>query len=277
MELLNKLQESGLTKREAQIYLALLQKKEFAASEIASIVTIGRTKIYEIIPNLVAKGLCSEIQKDGKKIYCSVEPKIALKNLLAFFQREYDEVLTKKEKLINELEVNLGQIYSKNAKKSDNLDYIEVIKDRNQIRNKWLTLQKNLEFEELVFNKAPYSITPVENIEHEREILDKKIVCKGIYECENISSESAQNEFIKMLDMYSNLGEIVKVIEKLPMKLAIIDEKITMLALNDPVSMKPSITTVVINHPSFAIAQKEVFESYWNKAIPFDDFKKNLT
>lgn len=148
MDLLSKLQSSGLTKREAHIYLALLQKKEFAASEIASIIPVGRTKVYEIIPNLITKGLCTEIQKNGKKMYCAVDPKIAMKNLLSFFQEEIDneiekkkEVLSKKNKSLNELEKELVRIYSKNIKKSVNLDYIEVLKDRNQIRNKWIELQ----------------------------------------------------------------------------------------------------------------------------------------
>jgi HTH-type transcriptional regulator, sugar sensing transcriptional regulator len=41
--------------------------------------------------------------------------------------------------------------------------------------------------------------------------------------------------------------------------------------------MKPSITTMVVNHPSFALAQKEVFKSYWTKSISFEDFKKLKT
>ncbi len=50
-------------------------------------------------------------------------------------------------------------------------------------------------------------------------------------------------------------------------------KKITMFALNDPISLKPSITTMIINHPSFAMTLKYVFESIWEKAIPFEEFK----
>jgi hypothetical protein len=76
--------------------------------------------------------------------------------------------------------------------------------------------------------------------------------------------------------MYASFGEECRVIKELPMKLVIIDEKITMLALNDPVSMKPSITTMIIDHPSFALAQKEVFESYWSKSVPLKSFIKSV-
>ncbi len=56
------------------------------------------------------------------------------------------------------------------------------------------------------------------------------------------------------------------------MKLAIIDEHITMLALNDPISLTPSITTMIVTHPSFATAQKEVFNSYWQKSVTHEEF-----
>ena len=285
MDLLNKLQNNGLTKREAHIYLALLQKQEFAASELASIIPVGRTKVYEIIPNLISKGLCTEVQKDNKKIFRAVEPAIALKNLLTFFQEEIDfeiekkkELLVKKEKDFEELQKDLAKIYSRNINKSSTLDYIQVLKDLNQIRNKWIELQKNTRFELLAFNKAPYSIQHNKNAQYQEKMLKKKINERGIFEFGSYNSDEERKEFIRVVKLYADLGEECKVIKELPMKLVIIDEKITMLALNDPVSMKPSITTMIIDHPSFALAQKEVFESYWTKAISFKEFlKKNNT
>jgi len=77
------------------------------------------------------------------------------------------------------------------------------------------------------------------------------------------------------LSSYISAGEDLRLIEKLPIKLAVIDEKIAMLVLNDHVSMKSSITTMIVNHPSFALAQKEVFESFWKKSISLEEFKRN--
>ncbi len=284
INLLNKLQESGLTKREAHIYLALLQKKEFAASELASIAPVGRTKVYEIIPALIAKGLCTEIQKDGKKVYCAVEPRSALQSLLSFFRQKVEEEIAQKEeemlrkqKMFNNPQNDLDGIYTSNFQKSDSLDYIEVLKDKNQIRKRWIEIQKNTKKEMLGFNKPPYSMPYSENMKHQQKLLKKKnIISKGIYEFGDLFSGTMPSEFFPVFEYYESLGEECRVIEKLPMKLMIMDEKITMLALNDPVSMQPSITTMIIRHPSFALAQKEVFESYWSKAVPFKQFKKKL-
>jgi HTH-type transcriptional regulator, sugar sensing transcriptional regulator len=283
MDILHKLQNSGLSKREAHIYLALLQKQEFTAAEIAAIVPVGRTKVYEIIPVLISKGLCTESQRDNKKIYRAVEPSIALDNLFSFFQQEIEneieqkkDTLHRKKKSFDELAKDLNKVFSKSIHKPSNLEYIEVLKDISQIRNKWIELQKNTRCELLAFNKAPYSIKHSKNAQYQEELLKRsEITEKGIFEYGSCKTKEDLEVFIEVVSMYANLGEDCRVIKHLPIKLVVIDEKITMLALNDPVSMKPSITTLIVDHPSFALAQKEVFNSYWKKAVPLKKFIQN--
>jgi hypothetical protein len=76
--------------------------------------------------------------------------------------------------------------------------------------------------------------------------------------------------------MYQNIGEEVRVIKSLPMKMMIIDEKITMLALNDPISMRPSITTIIIDHSDYARTQKKVFENYWSDSMTITEFRNSM-
>ena len=204
-DLIYKLKKSGLTQREAHIYLALLQKKEFYASEISSIAPIGRTKIYELIPRLVSLGFCNEVQKNGKKVYSAVEPKVALKNLLANYKQELNDIFVQKEQLLNdkmnlvsELEDELDNIYSKNAQKSEALNYIEVIKDINQVKNKWLELQKKTRIELLAFNKAPYSIVHSKNAPHQKKMLKRNIQERGIFEYGSFKTKEDQDNFINI-------------------------------------------------------------------------------
>ena len=254
-----------IPRRESEVYLALLQKKEFTAPEIAKITTVSRTKAYEVLQNLVKKGLCNESYRNGTKVFKAINPKIVLNNLAL----EYE----KKKKTLEDLNKSLEVIYKNTKAFNDPLEYIEVLTEIGQIKERWLKIQENAKSEELVFNKRPYSIQPEENVDYENEILKKNVVCKGLYEYDNQMDESSKANFTRMMESYAGLGEEVRVIEKLPIKLAIIDERITMLALDDLVSLTPSITTMVITHPSFALAQKEVFKSYWMKAITLEEFK----
>ena len=268
-----KLQGLGLAGREAEVYLALLKKKELTAAEISKITTITRTKSYEVLQNLVKKGVCNERNKNGRKLFSSVEPTIAIQNMLSV----YEEELNRKKLLAEQFREDLVALHKIKENNSYTLDYIEVLTDVKQIRERWLDFQKNTKKEMLVFVKPPYTSPAIEtNIQAESELLKKnKIIIKGIYEYENLTSEEI-NSLIRIIESYQKIGEDARIIKELPMKLAIYDETITMLALNDKISLKPSITTIIVDHQSFAKAQKEVFETYWAKSIPIEDFKRNL-
>jgi sugar-specific transcriptional regulator TrmB len=272
MELINKLEEFGLSRREAEVYIALLQKKEFTAPELTKITTITRTKIYEHLQNLVHKGLCNESNKNGQKIYKAVSPKIVL-NLII---RKYQQDLEKKRKSSEQLGKELSSLHQIGVNKIEPLDYIEVLNDPRQIRERWFNIEKNLKEELLVFTKPPYSVSLEDNVEEGSKVLKKKkINTRSIYEYNDLTPVEINN-LIYMIETYQKLGEQSRIIEKLPMKLAVCDETITMLSLVDKVSLQPGITTIIIDHPGFAVALKNTFESYWIKAMTIEDFKSKI-
>lgn len=266
-ELIEQLQYLGIPRREAEVYIALLQKKEFTAPEIAEITSVSRTKSYEILQNLVKKNLCNQSYLNGVKVFSSVDPKIVIENIKSDYE--------KKKNIANDLKRNLSQLY-KVIENIGTLDYIEVLNDPRQIRERWLSIQGNTKKELLIFTKPPYTSPLEANLKAEAKVLKKKIIDKSLYEYNGINSSSEINNFIKKIESYQKIGEESRIVKSLPMKLAISDETITMLALTDRVSMKPSITTMIIDHPNFAIAQKKVFESYWVNAITINEFKNNL-
>ena len=254
----------GLSENEAKSYITLLTKNSMTVGEIAKISGVPRPKLYEILTKLIEKGLCNE--KIGKvKRYRVVAPNIVAEKLIG----DYKTQLEQKKIIANNFSNAINSIYLKNVNKTDPLDYIEVLKDKKQIHKRWINLQNTAEKEIIGFSKAPY-ITPVgDNLNNEIDALQNDVKIKSIYEYKDIIKE----EFLKVISLWIDAGEEARIVEELPMKLVIIDEKITMLALNDPVSLKPSITTIIINHPSFAMAQKYMFESIWEKAMTLEEFK----
>lgn len=268
-DLVEQLQYLGIPRREAEVYLALLQKREFTAPEIAKITSLSRTKSYEILQNLVKKGLCNQSYMNGIKVFSSVDPKIVIANILS----EFDE----KKKIADQLQKNMTELFKSNGNDGGTLDYIEVLNDTRQIKERWMNIQRNTRRELLLFTKPPYTAPLEENIEAEADLLKNNIDDRSLYEFSGIKTEDELKSFISTIESYQKIGEESRIVKELPMKLAISDETITMLALTDRISMKPSITTMIIDHPSFARAQKKVFESYWNDAITIEDFKNNLT
>jgi sugar-specific transcriptional regulator TrmB len=78
--MIEKLQKLGLSNKEAQIYLALAEKGESTANELAKQSSTQRTVVYNILQQLMDKGLVSYINKD-KKRYFSVKPESLLSSV----------------------------------------------------------------------------------------------------------------------------------------------------------------------------------------------------
>ncbi len=157
-----KLEQIGLTKREAEVYLALLQRKEFTAPELTKITTITRTKIYEILQSLVHKGICVESSRNGSKVYRCIDPKIALKNIVTNYEQVVEQKkieFEQKQKLDIEqkkstaglLQKELASLYVDKSTSFEPFDYMEMLTDKRQIGEKWKTIQQNTKKELLVF------------------------------------------------------------------------------------------------------------------------------
>lgn len=67
------LQEIGLSEKESQIYLALLQVDSESIQDISKKTGINRTTVYPVLESLNQKGLVSEVQ-DGKKTMYQAAP-----------------------------------------------------------------------------------------------------------------------------------------------------------------------------------------------------------
>jgi|WetSurMetagenome_2_1015567.scaffolds.fasta_scaffold01847_4 HTH-type transcriptional regulator, sugar sensing transcriptional regulator len=270
--LIEKLQKLGLSKRESEVYIALLTKKEFTAPEIGKITSVSRNKSYEVLQSLVKKNLCTQKYKDGTKIFIGIRPDIALQNIISSQEKDLNE---KKEFTAN-FSKELMKLHTANKHSSGSLDYIEVFTDIGQVKVRWENIERNTKNELLVFTKPPYSVSLEDTLEIAGEVKKNKISVKSIYEFKTLKTIEEINNLLKMIDVYKKMGEEAKIIEELPMKLAISDINTTVFVLDDKITMQPSMTTMIVEHPGFAIALKKVFEAYWKEATPIDVFKKNI-
>ncbi|MFA6445942.1 MAG: helix-turn-helix domain-containing protein [Candidatus Paceibacterota bacterium] len=78
------LKEIGLSEKEAEVYLALLQGDSFSILEIAKKTKINRTTIYPVIKSLSEKGLVSETTTNTKTNYRAESPD----RLATFIERQ---------------------------------------------------------------------------------------------------------------------------------------------------------------------------------------------
>lgn len=96
------LEDIGLSQKEADIYIILLNLRSASISEIINKAKIARQTVYEILPKLLEKGLIGHIIKNGKKQYTIANPE----RLLEIAKEKEENIRT----ILPELLAKYGEI-----------------------------------------------------------------------------------------------------------------------------------------------------------------------
>ena len=268
-ELFENLRKLGLNNYEAKGYLALMERKSLTATQISVVSGIPRTKVYDVTESLMKKGLCSLVPGRINK-YRASEVDAAVDKLLEANQRTFVERREQIREAGGNIKEQLSKIFYEMSENVDPFDYIEIIKEPNLIQKRFMQLVEGAEKEIIVFAKGPYTgqtshqEKTEELIEQEKDVLKHGISGRCIYEIP--ADEDEKKWFFKAVEQAVNTGEEARVIDELPMKMAVFDTKIVLLALEDPISRRPSFTTQVIEHRSLAKGLTILFETLWAQA-----------
>jgi sugar-specific transcriptional regulator TrmB len=276
------LRKFGLTHYESKCYLSLLGQSRLSAVEVAKSAGVPRAKVYEILEGLVNKALCRSFPDKVNK-YCAVNPiilKRKFENSVEVLNAEIEQKTQKLDSIKKEADKILEKllpIYAEGRNKQDSMNYIEIIKNPEMIKERYLQLVNAAREEILVFTKPPFDSTPEQAHEQGGKVLDvikKKVHLRCIYEkLESVEKNKWLYNFIKW---GIEEGEEARVIDKLPMKMAIFDTKVVLLALEDPVSKELSLTTQIIEHRALASGLRILFDVMWGKAEDYRILEKSF-
>jgi sugar-specific transcriptional regulator TrmB len=103
MDTLQTLKHLGLSEKQAEVYLALLELGESPMTSIAREANLKRPTVYLIIDELILLGLCSEIVKGKKKFYSATHPR-RLAEIAKFRNDQAEKLVPKLVALRNTVE-----------------------------------------------------------------------------------------------------------------------------------------------------------------------------
>ena len=259
-----KMMRLGVSESEAKIYAALLERRELSAMEIHQLTNVPRTKVYEITQRMKLRGLCIEKQMGRKKRYQAVEPERALNNLI----QEYESELEHKKELACVLGKMVAPLYTQRIENVGISDYVEIIEDLPSIHERYVSLVRNTKHEFLSFVKPPFAyqknhkLSEQENAEF--EILKRGVVARVIYEYP--TNKHDMEERVRHIERCVEAGEKARVLEHLPIKMYVFDQKYVLMALDTSRRATSTLTMLVIEHPGLAQAFKVLFDYLWDKA-----------
>jgi sugar-specific transcriptional regulator TrmB len=255
----------GLTMYEAKAYLALIRRGSSTAAEVARIAGVPRQRIYDVLASLVERGLSST--RPGKVVkYVASPPDSAIQRLVS----DHRQTLTDLERGAEAMITELAPAFKEGQGVTDPLDYIEVLRDRRAINERFQELQENIDHEILVFTKPPYA-TPPQEEETGLEVT-RTHRARSVYEF-SIFDDPETREGVRQ---FIDAGEDARFVPELPLKLVIIDERYVMFGMEDPVAGGSELTMVVVEHPSLAATLKIAFDTAWDQGLSFDEAHERL-
>jgi sugar-specific transcriptional regulator TrmB len=259
----------GLTEREAKVYITLLSKKGFTTLELQNSVDIPRTKIYEVLQRMLARGICTERGVGKIKYYEAVEPKVAFARILEEHKENCMNEMEKRKSVVESVTSILNPVFEMNKDIAYTFNFVEVFKDKEQIQKKYVQMVKDAKSSLYTFNKGPYvcdtSGRLKEQLQEEARLLKRKAICKNIYEEGELNS---QNWLLESVKSQSKLGQQARAVKSLPIKMMVFDEQKVFFPLLKGSSESNVINMIFIEHRELAIACTMLFNFIWAQGKP---------
>lgn len=249
----------GLTSYEARAYVALVRRDASTAAEVARIAGVPRPRIYDVVDGLVAKGLA--VGRPGKTVrFVATRPEEALDQLVSAHRQRLGLL----EQDAAAVVAALGPAFRDSGAHIDPLDFIEVIRSPAAIAKRFAELEEGVTREQLVFSKPPYTVTVDRNLAG--LAVARRAVLRSVYELSILDDPDSRRGVKAFVDA----GEEVRFVEVLPMKLGIMDERIVLMAMPDPVAGGAELTTLVVENSELAQCLKIAFGQVWDCGEPLD-------
>jgi len=249
----------GLNGYEANAYVALTRRARATGAEVARLAGIPRQRIYDVLEALCRRGLAT-LEPGRPARYRAVPPEDAVAALL----EEHRTSLERLERNAVDAVALLTPAFSAGLSATDPLNYVDVLREPGAIANRFAELQRAAEREILVFTKPPYAVEPPENVAG-RELLARGVQARSVYE----RAVYDDPDVVDAVRSFVAAGEQARVVDELPLKLVVIDERVSLFTLEDPVAGASDLTILIVEHPSLARLLKLAFEHAWAQGEDF--------
>jgi len=250
----------GLTGYEARVYVALIGRDRYTAAQVARESGVPRQRIYDVLAALTERGLVRPL--DGRVVcYAAVDPASAIERLMAAHRASFSRLEQTTTKLVEQL----VPLWSSGRDETDPLDYVEVIRDREVLVERWAELHNSAQREILSVAKAPFQITSATpaGMTALRRVTDAGGRVRAIYERAGLEGKA---DLLAEVEGFVELGEEARVADTVPMRMMIVDGTHVLMSLRDPVAGASSTTNILIEHPALATSLTYTFEVLWEQA-----------
>jgi hypothetical protein len=241
-----------------------MQAGSATAVQLGALSGVPRTSVYPVLKELESKRLVS--QTPGKAaLWVSPGEDEVLDRLYAEQRERFEGLKQRVESARQTLaQIGLGPGAS--------LPYVQIIPSAAQSKLAFEQSLASTSSELLMFTRPPWSWPKGTGNETVMGMLQRGVKARALYQGSDL--RSPENDASRAeLESYHAAGTEARVLEDLPMKLAIFDRQIALFALSDPVPTDVGFpTALLVEHAGFAAMQARAFDDLWSTADPYDEF-----
>ncbi|MCF7912420.1 MAG: hypothetical protein K9M99_07820 [Candidatus Cloacimonetes bacterium] len=260
----DQLVRAGLTEYEAKTYYALLQKNSLTATEISRLGSVPRTRVYEVLNNLIQKGFCISIEGKVRQ-FRAINPQFAFNDFIESMDKDLER---KKQEVLSVREL-LTPLYEAEKNNTESIEYAYIVKERNHITEKLNELGGEAAKEIITFSKTPYAVDMEKPIDRGYVEYIQGLKYRFITDEKDLEDES----HLKFMELWEKVGADIRVVKEVPVKMIIFDRKTIVISLPDKVTTKPQYTSMIIEHEDLSRFFLQIFDLYYREGKRFEDYK----
>lgn len=260
-------EQLGLSTNESRVLVALLQVGSATASQLARLADVPRTGVYPVLDELTIKGLVHSLP--GKAALWSTPGRAEVLSRLYAAQEERHQALQATMETAREM---LDQLIPEDDA-SAAVPYVSLIPGVTKVKATVEQLFDGADSEAVMFNRPPYSWSPKTVSPYVLEALRRGVATRVLYQAAQLYSPGAE-KFRRAHETYHQAGVQARVVDKLPIKLLIVDRRCALVTLPDPIDEEGFPTSQLVEHPGYTGVLMTAFENYWEQGrpyVPLDD------
>lgn len=253
-------EELGLSPYEARIVLALVRVGSANSAELARLSGVPRTSTYRIIEELGRKGLAQRLPVGGPATWASPGRDEVMDRLDAFLDDRFRQQRVRTARLRDVLATTFPDTPSPAGPS------VHVIHGAAHLAAMYERLLSQVESELLVFNRPPYSQSAERVNPAVLDAVARGVRARALYQARQWDEPQAHG-FRAAMNAYHAGGVEGAVVDHLPVKLAVADGRVALVAITSmPLSDTGFPTTLLVEHPGFAEVQAHAFNRLWEGA-----------
>lgn len=262
--LVEQLQLIGLTQYESDVYLTLLSRPTFTASQVATQSGVPRQRVYDVLERLCARGLATELLDRNVRTFAGVQPDVALSAWLDHERREMEESLSQRTVHVQDLLPDLTKRFTVAREAEMPVNAIEHFGDLTLFAKRVDDALKAGAgtFESMI--PFPFLISLEDQLQQIDTARTQNVRVRALYE----RAATDDRGVLAYLQLFRENGAEIRLIETLPTLLYIIDTMHVWTVLPPTLPADNGQTILAVQQSSYTMLLRGAFEHFWQRATP---------